>query len=481
MKHFYLLITIVLLHFSENSRGQCNNFDNVPFNGGSNKYCIENITVAYSNDKFIITGFDINGSFIKKDPLLPDPALAVFIQTGDGNYISKTWSPEFVAGAVPTIEIPYFYASTTEIFNATAEITKNYDGGGPRKSQAIQVPAKSISTGPPPLPNNAFKFLSYPGDIVENDPITLVISYGQPYPIGTKFILKYNKDDFNNLFVDGEPYPDVQNGQNGYKEVKLTNPQGYKNVFIRIRPGKNLQLNSTKSIQLFKLAYDTANNQFSKLLISELFFDVLTSHDPNHLSVILCKPCLTQNCRSQTRYHTRNSPLKLNYIANFENIGIGPETEGVDIKHFFRIACLKDAIEFTSPVYAGLQYNTGINESRIIPDSQLPGLGDVLYQFNSTTSWYLKGTNDLPYGHPETRGKVDFTIETKEKFKNISRRDTIIVWAEITFKSATPLETIKTNEIAITKKSYRKYYNRNCICQQRFFLWRWICRLFKGI
>jgi hypothetical protein len=485
MKKYYLLIIIISLYFTQTGWSQCNGF-----NSGKDKYCIANIKVVYTENKFEISGFEINDSF--RQDGINSPELALFIETGDGNFISEVLKP--VPGE--TITLFYDYPSVGFTYHFTASITKNYDGGGPRRMILWNQPA--IQTNPVdsgkriaikgPIPGA--RFFAFPRDIVQDDTIMLVISAeSYNFEKGHLFFC-YNSKFFKEVIVS----PNFVNHKNYIMEANyigkefsiLTYPNGAeKNTFLMIIPDKNaiskMGVGGETEITIASKLIQSSSSKLWKAspdsIWARLDFNVLSSHDPNNIAVRFCEPCAQGRCPPKSKREMRHSPLKLTYTVNFENCGAADE-DSVQVMYCFRMNNLKDSGSFYRAELGGKLYERTGDLQLAPPTRHLVVTADT-----GKTGFLLEGTlsgiNNLPYGSPATKGSIDFIIETRKMFKDLSSKDSIIAGAEITFVSAG--ETIKTNVVNFTRKEYRKSYNRKCICQQRFFLWRWICRLFKGI
>ena len=478
MKHFIVTATCMLLG-SYTFFGQCT------FNGGTDKYCIGDINITYQQNRFVISGFNVNPGFTLQNHD-GEPAIAIFIETGDGNFISEKFYP----AADSNIEIYYEYPALNTQYQFIAEATKNYDGGGPRRrilpmQTAIQsrtIPDTIQSYHMPGFQN--FTVQSFPNDIVQDDTITLVvvtdsIHYDSLY-------LHYD----NRLvaqFVFGNNFQKIGGTtSDGTYRIQKFSVSGYgagnniRNTFIRLKPDAHFVSGIPMNTDAPPF-YITTNGDISKPL-SVNSFKVLSSHDPNSITVSFCDYCLHRNCPTVSRRTIKNRPITLHYTINFENTGPNNE-DSVRITYYCRLKHLKEEVKISNPVFGDTIYNppfSPVSTNLIIrPASESLQSPDQTGTASHLFSGCLRGTSRLPYGHLLTQGSINFTVESKEKFKDISPQDRITAWAEITFVSAG--ETIKTNEINTSRRDFRKYYNRRCICQKTFILFRWICRIFKGL
>ncbi|MCX6317847.1 MAG: hypothetical protein NTW29_11190 [Bacteroidetes bacterium] len=465
MKKQFILVLISLFCFTEYVNSQCPGY-----NGNKDKYCIKDIIVSYSADGFWISGYSVNLNYsTDADAMDGKPGLAIFIQTGDGNFISKVIRPD---DDTP-IKIPYQYA-TTNVYQAVAEVTKIYDGGGPRRSAPQMLSAKSSTPGAPITDNSSF-LLAFPGEIVEDDLVTLVVNY-KSIPLTSHLILMFDKTVFDpDNFMPG---PDMRmsylGSEGNYGKLEIKNTGTVPNLFIRVRPGKGLALNQQTTIYLFK---DSSLYHKKEAPLANISLAVLTSHDPNNITVEFCKACISRRCTYPSRSSVRNSQIAAPFRVNFENTGQGDETN-VNVKFFFSLSTLQNTGTLHNPVYAGRTYApTGDRQMSpatrtLVPE---PEAGTTTFSFEGE----LKGTNSIPYGHPSTRGAIGFNTQTIKRLRDLQPEDTITAWGEINFVKA--IETIRTNVIKFTVKEYKDYYNKHCICQYKCFLKRWICRLFRKI
>lgn len=468
MKKYIILSCITAMMSFKKINAQCTDF-----NDNKDKYCIGSVAVSYTDNAFHISNFGVNTLYNRVPGSLDGmPGLSVLIQTGDGNFISKAFYPD---AGVPII-IPYSY-SDMNAHTAFVEVTKIYDGGGPRRSGTIAVNAKSNPAGTPGTTAVSGHLIAYPREIVQDDVITLIINYGA-LPIEQPLMLVYDKNNFNaaNFVIDNDAQKTVVGTEGSFEKLRITNNGTNKNVFLRIKPEKGLELYDQTIIYLYTT---DNNNTISKKsgLIGAVQLSVLSSHDPNNLIVSFCPPCMGERCSPKSRSAMRASGLMSYFTANFENTGSEEESE-VNVTMYFDVTTLEQEGEFSRPRFAGESYQrTGDNQMN--PASRTlrvnGNTGEVRFQFKGT----LEGVTDRPYGHPSTCGSIGFDIRTRKMLKSLQPEDTIRAWADINFVRA--VETIRTNVVKFTVKEYRRIYNKRCICQYRCFLKRWICRIFRRI
>lgn len=476
MKHFIAAMTCLFVA-CYSVFGQCT----------VDKYCIGNISVTYQVNKFVVSGFEVNDEVVLENSE-GRPAISIFIETGDGNFISQNLYPE----RAEDIEIPYNYPQMDKQYFFKAEATKKYDGGGPRRvSLSIQT-AEQTSPNPNPVPNHTLPdtlaIWCFPNDIVQDDSITIVISTVKTDPENLFF-------HYDNRLVDGQPFfgnnckkiGDL--GHSGVYRIQqfsvseYVEGSGSRVAFIRIKPDQHFVGNWPMNTDAPPF-YVTSNGQLQTTL-KTLSLKVLASHDPNNINLSFCDYCPHQNgCSPPKRRQTRNQPITFHYTVNFENSGTNNE-DSVEITYHCEIQHLKDSITRSDLVFAGQPYIQPayrplsqlhirqVNEG--LQGNELEGTDTFMF----AKPPQLMGTNRLNYGDPLTQGRITFTIKSKKKFKELSSDDKIVAWAEIKFLSAGGI--MKTEKITTTRKDFAKYYNRKCICQNTFVVFRWVCRLFKGI
>lgn len=362
---------------------------------------IESATFSYDNNakKFVLSGIVCSTSDEPVTPETPDPFLVVFIQTGDGNYIQENVTYEALLDRTESFprngRYQYLQAGT---YNASVNIIKTYDKGGPRVRQmtsSVRPIANAHANNALTYPAAAFTLSIFPGEVVPGDAMVGVITINNNYLRQSSARLYMDADllltarDFYFRGFNVERTVTAYPNHNTFRfDISNIPEGGVTNIFFNLHPDEHIGYYPVgESLVMRLFTHDSTQYTYN--------LSVARSHDPNRLVLPL-------NCS----YYSQNGALL--FEVDMENAGLADEdditlgiklsAENFDLRSF-RVV---DAVFGNQNRASVVKLRDGFPPQRTIGNSEIQV---------SFRNELLEGVNMLPTGHWRTRGKVRFSIK----------------------------------------------------------------------